>query len=183
MRPSDSLAPFGRGSGLPLPAAYPDVGACSSPPARAPTNTLCVGDGSPALRITGLLSGRDEGLPGYWVVLFVRAVVLHPAGYDPLLAHRTERSSSPSDFRASWASGMKSNFEAEPSRPTRLRAYASPARCRGSSQGSLPTWAGSPLAGRDSHSLDDRRSFMKSSHPPLLFDQHCLVAPENSISL
>ena len=23
------------------------------------------------------------GLPGYWAVLFVRAVVQHPAGYDP----------------------------------------------------------------------------------------------------
>ncbi len=58
MRPSDSLAPFGRGSGLPLPAAYLDVGACSSPPARAPTDALHVGDGSPALRITDFLRGE-----------------------------------------------------------------------------------------------------------------------------
>jgi hypothetical protein len=35
-----------------------------------------------------LLSRRSEGLPGSWAVLFVRAVVEHPAGYDPLLAHR-----------------------------------------------------------------------------------------------
>jgi len=34
-----------------------------------------------------LLSRRDESLPGYWAVLFLRAVVEHPAGYDPLLAH------------------------------------------------------------------------------------------------
>jgi hypothetical protein len=26
---------------------------------------------------------RGKGLPGYWAVLFVRAVVPHPAGYDP----------------------------------------------------------------------------------------------------
>jgi hypothetical protein len=35
-----------------------------------------------------LLSRRSEGLPGSWAVLFLRAVVVHPAGYDPLLAHR-----------------------------------------------------------------------------------------------
>jgi hypothetical protein len=36
--------------------------------------------GSPSLR---LLPRRGKGLPGYWAVLFVRAVVQHPAGYDP----------------------------------------------------------------------------------------------------
>ena len=36
--------------------------------------------------------------------------------------------------------------------------------------------AGSPLAGRASHPLDDKRSFMESSHPPFPFDQQCLVA-------
>jgi hypothetical protein len=35
---------------------------------------------------------------------------------------------------------------------------------------------GSPLAGRVSHPLDDKRSFMESSHPPFPFDQQCLVA-------
>jgi len=35
---------------------------------------------------------------------------------------------------------------------------------------------GLPLAGRVSHPLDDKRSFMKSSHPPFPFDQQCLVA-------
>ena len=29
------------------------------------------------------LPRRDKGLPGYWAVLFVRAVVQHPAGYGP----------------------------------------------------------------------------------------------------
>ncbi len=41
-------------------------------------------------RITGspqdrVCSRRGEDLPGYWAVLFVRAVVQHPAGYDPSL--------------------------------------------------------------------------------------------------
>ena len=37
------------------------------------------------------LSRRGEGLPGYWAVLFVRAVVEHPAGYGPLAHSRRGR--------------------------------------------------------------------------------------------
>src|SRR5437879_4854073 len=59
---------------------------------------------------------------------------------------------------------------------TRSRAYASPALFRRLSQGSLPTWAGSPLVGRDLHPLDDTQSFMKASPPPIPFDQQSLVA-------
>ena len=36
--------------------------------------------------------------------------------------------------------------------------------------------AGSPLAGRVSHPLDDEQGFMESSHTPALLDQPCLVA-------
>src|SRR5712691_4456545 len=60
--------------------------------------------------------------------------------------------------------------------PTRAHAYASPTTFLGSSQGLLPARAGSPFAGWDSHPLDDTRSFMASSHPPIPFDQPCLVA-------
>src|SRR5712691_7550930 len=48
--------------------------------------------------------------------------------------------------------------------PTRSHAYASPTTFLGSSQGLLPAQAGSPLAGRVLHLLDDTRSFMKLSH-------------------
>jgi len=44
--------------------------------------------------------------------------------------------------------------------------------------GHLPTWAGSPLAGRVPHPPDDKRSFMKSSHTPFPFDQPVLGASE-----
>ena len=27
--------------------------------------------------------GKNKDLPGYWAVLFVRATVKHPVGYDP----------------------------------------------------------------------------------------------------
>jgi len=38
----------------------------------------------------GLFTRRSEGLPGFWAVLFVRAVVEDPAGCGPLLAHDAE---------------------------------------------------------------------------------------------
>jgi hypothetical protein len=60
--------------------------------------------------------------------------------------------------------------------PTRSPAYASPGSFLAPSQGWLPARAGSPLAGQDSHLLDDTQSFMKASHPPVPIDPHCLVA-------
>jgi len=56
-------------------------------------------------------------------------------------------------------------FGAATPRPTRSRAYASPASLPGPAQASLPARAGSLLAGRVSHPLDDKRSFMEPSHP------------------
>src|SRR5712671_2455391 len=67
--------------------------------------------------ITGSPRGRDgsrrgEGLPGAWAVLFVRAMVEHPAGYGHLLAHCTERPLLPSRHSAPWASGKVRGFGA-----------------------------------------------------------------------
>ena len=79
---------------FPLPVAYLAAGASSvplRPTTRALANVSCVGDGSPALRATGVSSRRGEGLPGYGAVLFVRAMVEHPAGYHPLLAQKNSR--------------------------------------------------------------------------------------------
>src|SRR4029077_20373878 len=122
------------------------------------------------------MSRRSEGLPGYWAVLVVRAVVEHPAGYVPRLAHVTPRSLLPSGNPAPWASGKMIGFGAAVPWPTRLHAYASPALLPKPSQGLLPARAGSPLAGRDLHPLDDEQSFMETSHPPIPFDQQGLVA-------
>ena len=100
---------------FPLRVAYLAAGASSvplRPTTRALANVSCVGDGSPALRKTGDGSRRGEGLPGAWAVLFVRAMVEHPAGYVPLLAHLTERPSWPSSNSAPWASGKGIGFGA-----------------------------------------------------------------------
>ena len=68
-------------------------------------------------RVTGSPSRRDmsrrgEGLPGYGAVLFVRAMVEHPAGYGPLLAHSTEKPLLPSGTSGPWASGKVRGFGA-----------------------------------------------------------------------
>src|SRR5262249_25395443 len=55
-------------------------------------------------------------------------------------------------------------------------AYASPRPFLTPSQGWLPARAGSPLAGQDSHLLDDTQSFMESLPPPIPFDPQGLVA-------
>ena len=177
MQSSDSLAPFGRRSGLPLLTAYLlgrmlVLYRLAHAPASAPN----VGDGLPALRKTEFLPRRNEGLPGSWAVLFVRAVVEDPAGCRPPLAlggevrYCLQVNQYPGHpgfnfFRGCMAHGPHVRA------PTHRRVHY-----RAPSQGSLPTRAGSPLVGRVSHPLDDLRSFMKSSHTSILLDQPFLVA-------
>ena len=122
------------------------------------------------------MSRRGEGLLGYWTVLFVRALVEHPAGYEPLLAHSRRGHCGLRCNTALSASGKMIGFGAAVPQPARSHAYASPTPSLGSTQGLLLARAGSPLARQDSHLLDDRQSFMKASHPPIPFDQPCLVA-------
>ena len=81
MQPSDSLVPFGRRSGLPSPTAY--LGAenlffTAAPVPRQPVpRRRYFYPGSPS---AGSLPRRNEGIPGAWAILFVRAVVVDPAG-------------------------------------------------------------------------------------------------------
>jgi hypothetical protein len=132
-------------------------------------------------RLTGSPQNRDmsrrgEGLPGYWAILFARARVEHPAGYPPLLALQTQGSVVAFAFVQDARHPGKLGFGAAFLWPARSHAYASPPSFRRPSQGLLPAQAGSPLAERDLHPLDDRQNFMKASHPSIPFDQHCLVA-------
>ena len=163
---------------FPLPVAYLDASACSVPCGRRHVrspNVSCVGDGSPALRKTGMSRGeaRASRCLGR---LFVRAMVEHPAGYGPLLAHRTERLLWPSGNSAPWASGKMIGFGAA-CPMARTFAYLRIAEAISGTVARLATGpAGSPLAGRVSHPLDDTQSFMKVSPPPIPFDQPCLVA-------
>ena len=151
---------------------------CSSPPHRCLRRPVQrrrhFYPGSPQ---AGSLPRRNEGIPGAWAILFVRAVVIDPAGCVPPLAHLSVRSPSPSGYPRPSAPGIFANFGATYPRPTRSCTYASPDPLPVPAQGSLPARAGSPLAGRDSHPLDDEQGFVKSSHTPFPLDQPCLVAP------
>jgi hypothetical protein len=55
----------------------------------------------------GLFTRRNEGLPGFWAVLFVRAAVEDPAGCDPLLAHDAEAAEA---FRRSNTLGTRNGI-------------------------------------------------------------------------
>ena len=83
----------------------------------------------------------------------------------------------PSGCTKPWAPRMSVISWLPLLRPTRLRAYASTTPLPRPPPGSLPVWVGSPLTGRVSHPLDDKQSFMMSSHHQLPSDQPCLVAP------
>ncbi len=99
---------------------------------------------------------KDKGLPGYEAILFVRAVVQHPAGPDPsspLLLFEKINGEIVIAFTQNRTLGIRNDitFEATYPRPTRSRAYASTIPLPRTPQGSLPARAGSPLAGQVSH--------------------------------
>ncbi len=91
-------------------------------------------------------------------------MVEHPAGHDPALPlplFEKIYGEAVVAFRENRTLGIRKVivFEAATPRLTRSRAYASPASLPRPSQGSLPARAGSPLAGRDLHPLDDESKF------------------------
>ncbi len=122
---------------FPLRATYHNMDACSEPAARASINARRVGEWSPGLPGTGYLLWRVRGLPGYWTVLWARAVDIHPAGRvtaSPFIG------GDATAFRAMDPLGDRKFyfFEADVQRPTPLRAYASPPPLPRAAQGSLP---------------------------------------------
>src|SRR5262245_29373068 len=114
MQPSDFLPPSATTPVL-LAAAYLDADACAVP--READDTCVRLRAVRRRRVTGSPPDRDvlrrgEGLPGSGAVLFLRAMVEHPAGYGPLLAPNTEKSLLPSGKSGPWASGKDRGFGA-----------------------------------------------------------------------
>lgn len=107
MRSSDSLVPIGRRYGRPLRAAYH----------RCPVEV--------------------EGLPGFWVVLFVRAAILNPVPRPHPLAQLARVGLLPSSYRALSARDT-CTFRGQLTRPTSSRTYASTSPLPSSLQGPLP---------------------------------------------
>ena len=148
MQPSDSLVPFGRRSGHPSPAAYLGAevlfftAAPVPPPTGATPETFL--PRLPASRLS--TRGKNEGIPGAWAILFVRAVVYDPAGCDhpsPVLGEVAVA------FRRVNTLGTRKHvsFVATYPRPTRSRAYASPNPLPSPAQGSLPAGRAHPWPG------------------------------------
>jgi hypothetical protein len=172
--------PLGPRLWFPLPVASLDAGACAVP--READDTCARTRVVRRRRIAGSpqsrgVSRRGEGLPGDGAILFVRALVEHPAGYSPLLAHKKPAGGGCGlrVIQAPRHPGSR-GFGAAFPWPTRSQAYASPRPFLTPSQGWLPARAGSPLAGRVSHSLDDNQSFIETLQPLIPFDPQGLVA-------
>src|SRR6266436_9161393 len=142
---------------------------CSMPQGADDTcarHVPCVGDGSPALRHAGMCRGEARA----------SQVTGPSSSYVPW--SNTPPETPPSSPRRHVCRGgccLQVKQDPQPPGrlevsgphapwPTRSHAYASPTTLLGSSQGLLPAQAGSPLAGRVLHPLDDKRSFMKLSH-------------------
>jgi len=150
-RPFDSLPPSATApflaNGLPIMRAL-----CSMPQGANDTcaRNRCrgVGTGHRLSAQPGWWSRRGEGLPGYGTVLFVRAMVEHPAGDTSLLAQKIRMQG------VLWPSGKKQDprppgktigFGAACPMATRSHAYASPTTFLGSRKACYRLTAGSPL--------------------------------------
>jgi hypothetical protein len=163
MQPSDFLAPFGRGSGSPCPRPTSMRALVLYRPRMHPQTR---GASETDHRLSaGPDSFEERRGPPRLLGRPLRAC----RGRTPRQIRSPPRPSHGEvvvAFRQNSTLGIRNgiNFEAATPRPTRSRAYASPAPLPRPSPGSLPARAGSPLAGRVSHPLDDKRSFMKSSH-------------------
>ena len=100
---------------------------------------------TPAPRLPALSQGETRA--GAWAILFVRAVVVDPAGCNRPSPASVRSPSSSGDLKP-WTPGNLSISWLHNPRPTCSRTYASPSRLPFPAQGSLPARAGSPLAGR-----------------------------------
>ncbi len=144
-----------------------------------PADTPCVGDGSPVLRKPGRFTRSNEGLPGFWAVLFERAVVVDPAGCVSLLAHGAATAVV---FRLHEALDTQDERRFVAAIPTahslaylRIaeRVAAPDARLATGMGGLAPHRAGFAPAGRQTKFHD----FIASSIP---FDQPCLATPRTN---
>jgi hypothetical protein len=169
MQPSDFLASFGRdfGSPRPRPTSMQEL-VLSRPRMLLPTRSASeTGHRLPAR--PGSFEER-QGPPGLLGRPLRARHGRTPRRIRPLLAPTSLREDLRRGRRRLQAKQNPRHPERHSFRGriiprlTRSRAYASPISLPRPSPGSLPARAGSPLAGRVSHPLDDKANFMESSH-------------------
>ena len=177
MQPSDSLAPFGRRSGHPSPAAYLGAevlfftAAPVPPPTGATPETFL-----PRLPASRLSPEDKRGDPRCLGHPLRACRAQRPRRVRT--APRPSRGAVAIAFRRSHTLGTREHIPFVAAWPTAhslacLR-FAESVTVSGAR---LATGrAGSPFAGRVSHPLDDKQGFMGSSHTPFPLDQPCLVA-------
>ena len=129
-----------------------------------------------------MLSRRGEDLPGYWAVLFVRAMVEHPAGYDfslPLPLFERIRGEAVVAFRENRTLGIRNVVVFEAASPTvhtlaclRFAGLVTETVAR------RTTGSGGLTPGRAGFAPAERRIEISWSHrtPPIPVDQQGLVA-------
>ena len=175
--PPSAVAPV-----VPRARGLPRRGACSSSPHRCPAKPVRrrrhFYPGSPP---AGSVPRRDKGLPGAWAILF--RACRSPRPRRVRCAPRPAHGALAVAFRSSETLGTRNAFDFGALLPAaHSLACLRFAQAVTVSGARLATGrAGSPLAGRGSHPLDDEQGFMVSSHTPILLDQPYLVAPKAGI--
>ena len=177
MQPSDSLVPFGRRSGRPSPTAYPGAEvlfftAAPVPPLTGATPETFL----PRLPTSRLSPEEKRGDPRCLGHPLRACRAQRPRRVRT--APRPSRGAVAVAFRRSNTLGTRKHIRFVAVWLTAHSfAYLRIAESVTVSGARLATGrAGSPLAGRVSHPLDDKQGFMKSLHTPILLDQPCLVA-------
>ena len=182
MQPSDSLVPLGRRSGRPSPTAYLGAETLSFPSRRCPRHPDATPETFlPRLPTRRLCPEERQGPP---------RCLGHPLrACRALRPRRVRRAPRPATgapavaFRSSETLSTRNafNFGALPLTAHSLACLRFAQSVTVSGARLATGRAGSPLAGRVSHPLDDEQGFMVSSHTPILLDQPCLVAPKARI--
>ena len=182
MQPSDSLVPFGRRSGRPSQTAYLRAQGLFFTAAPLPRETGTTPETFlPRLPSRRLRPEERQGPPRCLdhPLSRVPQSSTPPGAMRPSPAHGALAVA----FRSSETLGTRNAFDFGALLPTaHSLACLRFAQAVTVSGARLATGrAGSPLAGRGSHPLDDEQGFMVSSHTPILLDQPCLVAPKAGI--
>jgi len=164
MQPSDFLAPFGRGSGSPRLPAYLAAGACSWPRRACPSGRAARSE----------TDHRPSAAPDSHEERQGTSRVTGPSSSCAPWSNTPPDMSSPcpTSLEKIWRGHRRFQEQRDPQHPGRENFRgrnptahtarvpdASPVPLPTPSQGSLPAQAGSPLAGRDSHPLDDESKF------------------------
>ncbi len=185
MQPSDSLASFDRDFGSPRPRSTFwgrrfSADCFGDRRVRLPTRQLRRWiTGSPSLR---LRPRKGKGLPGYWTVLFLRAVVQHPAGYgssSPLLLFEKIYGEAAIAFRKFRPLGIRNEYSFRDHLPTaRTLAYLRFASLVAETVARLATGSGGLTLRRAGFAPAGQKTKFHGviAYPPIPIDQQSLVA-------